>query len=105
MNNKELFLEAINNKKIISLTFNSEEKWTITRKCIPFDFWPWRRKIDVNPDRYHLYDLDSPEWKHNLSVLPERVIKIEILDETFHPWDYINWKTNWFVKRDWGIYS
>jgi hypothetical protein len=105
MDNINIFFKAINSKKLINLTFNSKEKWIIIRKCVPFDFWPWRRKIALNPDRFHFYDLDSPDWKHNLSILPEEVIKIEILNESFNPWDYVKWQPNWFIKRDWGIYS
>ncbi len=103
--NYNTFLKAINEKKIVIITFNSKEKWIITRKCIPFDYWPWRRNSKVNSDRYHFYDLDSPEWQHNLSILPEQIINIEITNERFDPADYVKWKTNWFIKRDRGIYS
>ena len=105
MNNHETFLHAIINKKVIELTFNSNEKGVITRKCIPFDFGPSRRNLKINPDRYHFYDLNSPEGKHTLSILPEQVIKVNLLDETFDPADYITWTPNWFIQRDWGIYS
>jgi len=33
------------------------------------------------------------------------MIKIELLGETFDPANYISWKPNWFIKRDWGNYS
>lgn len=105
MNNKEIFIQAINDKKIINLTFNANVKWIITRKCIPFDFWPWKRKLSVNPDRFHFYDLNSPEGKHNLSILPEEVIRMEILNENFNPWNYVNWKPSWFIERDRWVYS
>lgn len=105
MKHKEIFIHAIDNKNIVILTFNANSKGIITRKCIPFDFWPWRKNLSINPDRFHFYDLNSPDWKHNLSIIPEEVLKIEISDEIFNPWDYVKWKPNWFIKRDWGIYS
>lgn len=100
----EIFLQAINNKGLIQLCFNSYEKGSITRKCIPFDFGPSSRYKD-GQDRYHFYDLDSPEGKHNLSILPSQITSIELLTDTFEPGDYIKWTPKWFIKRDWGIYS
>lgn len=101
MSNYEKFIDAIHNKKMILLKFNSKEKGVITRLCIPFDYGPSRRYKD-DLDRYHLYDLDSPEEKHNLSILSEQVINIEVLNKDFEPSDYVSWQPNWFVKRDWG---
>lgn len=101
MSNYERFIHAIHDKKVISLKFNSKEKGFITRLCIPFDYGP-SRKYKGGLDRYHLYDLDSPEEKHNLSILPEQVINIEILNKDFEPSDYVHWEPKWFIKRDWG---
>ncbi|MCK4997154.1 hypothetical protein KAS08_02525 [Candidatus Pacearchaeota archaeon] len=104
MNNHEVFLYAIVNKKFVELTFKPKEKAMVTRRCIPFDFGPSRRKLKVNPSKYHFYDLDSPERPHSLSILSEQIIKIKLLNESFDPVNYITWKPpyNWFTKRDWG---
>lgn len=99
------FIATIQSKKLIKVRFISEEKGMIERICIPFDFGPWRRKIETNPDRYHLYDLNSPEGEHNLSILPEQLISLEVLNDSFDPADYVTWTPNWFIKRDWGAYS
>ena len=104
MNKHESLISAINNKKIVKLTFASKEKGTISRKCIPFDYGP-SRKFKDGQNRYHFYDLDSPDGSHNLSVIPSQISDIKILDENFDPKEYIKWKPNWFVKRDWSIYS
>lgn len=97
------FIESINEKNIIELTFKSKEKWIITRECIPFDFWPSRIYKDwIN--RYHFYDLNSPDWKHNLALLPEQIIDIKKIG-FFKPEDYVKWQTNWFIERDRWIYS
>lgn len=100
----ELFLQAINNKAILELCFDSIEKGKITRRCIPFDFGPSRRYKDGN-DRYHFYDLDSPDGKHNLSILPFQINEIILLDETFEPGDYVKWTPAWHISRDWGAFS
>ncbi len=100
----EAFKTAIDLKKKVELTFNSKEKGIIKRCCIPFDFGPSRRYND-KLSRFHFYDLNSPEGKHNLAILPNQVIKIEILEEAFLPKDYITWRPNWFISRDWGKFS
>ncbi len=101
---KEIFFTAIHGKKEVKITFDSKEKGIIKRKCVPFDYGPSRKYNDVR-DRCHFYDLDSPEGNHNLSILPEQLIAIELLNETFEPSDYVTWRPNWIVKRDWGKYS
>lgn len=101
---KDVLIDAINQKLKISVTFNSIEKGEITRICIPFDFGPSRRYKD-GLDRYHFYDLDSPDGKHNLSLLPEQVLEIKLTTETFNPEDYVTWTPNWFMSREWGKYS
>lgn len=100
----EIFIEAINQKLIVQLRFDSIEKGIIIRKCIPFDFGPSRRYKDGR-ERYHFYDLDSPEGKHNLSILPERIIDISLTKQNFEPKDYITWTPNWNIRRDWNNFS
>jgi hypothetical protein len=104
MNNHEIFLQAIFKKCIVKITISTHEKGVIERFCIPFDFGPSRKYKD-NLDRYHFYDLDSPEGKHNLSILPEKLISISMTENKFEPENYISWKPKWFIKRDWGVYS
>jgi hypothetical protein len=98
------FLEAINNKLILQITFDSKEKGIIKRTCIPFDFGPSRKYKD-GLDRYHFLDLDSPDGKHNLSILPDQVLNITLTNNTFNPADYISWTPNWHISRDWGEFS
>ncbi len=105
MNNHDIFISAINEKKLLKVSINSKEKGAIERICVPFDFGPSRRNLEVNPDRYHFYDLDSPEGIHNLSITPDQLLEIEKLEKKFSPENYISWSPNWFVARDWGLYS
>lgn len=98
------FIEAINKTKLVSVAVNSQEKGYIKRICVPFDFGPSRRYKD-GLDRYHFLDLDSPDGAHNLSVLPEQIISIELIEKSFDPGDYITWQPNWHISRDWGEFS
>src|SRR5215475_6000821 len=100
----EIFLKSIQDKLLIEVCFNSIEKGKITRKCVPFDFGPSNRYKD-GKDRYHLYDLDSPDGKHNLSILFEQINEIVLLKEIFEPAEYVKWTPKWHVSRDWGAYS
>ena len=97
------FVQAINNKKIVKVRFDSNEKGIIIRNCIPFDFGPSRRYRD-GKDRYHFYDLDSPSGNHNLSILPSQILSIDIMEESFDPAQYVTWSpVKWFLARDWGL--
>jgi len=102
---QEIFLSSIHGKRIVKLQFDSNEKGLIERICIPFDFGPSRRYKD-GADRYHFYDLDSPDGKHNLSILPEQITELVMLDDVFEPGDYVTWvPIKWIVARDWGNFS
>jgi hypothetical protein len=104
MEKKEIFLQAINDKKIVLVKVNSKEKGIIVREGVPFDFGP-SRKFNDDLNRYHFYDLNSPEGQHNLSITPDQLMEIEITDKSFEPKDYVKWTPRWFIKRDWGIFS
>ena len=98
-----IFLQAIQDKEILELTLNSKEKWIITRRCAPLDFWPHARFKDWI-DRYMLYHFET---KHPSPMLPEQIIEYKNTGEYFEPKDIINWDPpyDWHIARDWGIYS
>jgi hypothetical protein len=98
------FLKSINNKLIVSVTFRTVKGIVSERKCIPFDYGPSRRFRDKS-QRYHFLVLDGPEGRHNLSLLPMQILKMELTEQHFNPSNYIKWKPKWFVKRNWGVYS
>src|SRR5579885_248725 len=102
---KEEFIKAIHDKKKVQLTFFSKEDAApLSRKCAPMDFGPSRRAKDKS-DRFHLWDFESDQGRHVLSILPGQVKSIEVLSEDFDPATFITWSTTtspWFVPRDWG---
>ncbi|RWX54811.1 hypothetical protein [Photobacterium chitinilyticum] len=99
------FVDAIQSKKKIRLTYLSKEDGKkLTKTCAPMDFGP-RRLAHNQSDRYHLWDFESDQRHHILSLLPERVVDMEFLADEFTPDDFISWPTNWFITRDWGKHS
>ena len=105
---KDAFIEAIHDKMKIRLAFFSKEDGTtITRVCAPMDFGPSRRAQQKN-DRYHLWDYESDVGQHVLSLNPDQVRDMLVLEDHFDPAEFVTWSTTaspWFVKRDWGDYS
>lgn len=102
---KEGFIAAIHGKNKVNLTFYSkEDSGILTRLCAPMDYGPSRRAHDKS-DRFHLWDYESDKNNHVLSLLPDQVIDIAVLAESFDPAGFITWPTNWFVPRHWGQYS
>lgn len=100
----DTLIEAIHNKVLVTVSFTSKEKGTITRLCVPYDFGPGNRYKD-GLDRFHFHDLDSPDTKHPLLILPSQIHSIVLTTKSFSPKDYVTWKPDWKIKRDWGIYS
>lgn len=105
---KDDFIRAIREKKKVQITFHSKEDATLlVRKCAPMDYGPSRHAKEQN-DRFHLWDYESDTQRHTLSLNPEQIQRLDVLDEAFDPHDFVTWdtkKSRWFIPRDWGIYS
>lgn len=101
---RNTFINAIYQKKLVELTFRDSDGSVKTRTCVPFDYGPSSRSKDKS-DRYHFWDINSPDGSHNLSLLPNFVINIIILEEYFEPSEYVRWTPKWHFARDWGRYS
>ena len=105
---QELFINAIHSKNKIKLHFFSKEDRNILiLLCAPMDYGPSRRAKEKN-DRFHLWDYESDTRNHVLSLNPEQIHHMEILEEVFDPSEFITWdtqKSTWFISRDWGIFS
>lgn len=102
---KDSFIGAIHSKSKVRLTFHSKEDGNaLIRTCAPMDYGPSTRAHNKS-DRFHFWDYDSDTERHTLSLLPEQVISIEVLPDTFDPAEFVTWAPNWIIKRDWGAYS
>lgn len=111
MEKKELlppFAEAIYRKKIIRLTFiTKDSQQQVVRKCAPLDMAP-SRKTKLPCYKFHFWDFESQPKPHIVSLYPEQIMQIEVLDEAFKPEDIITWdigKSPWTIIRDWGSLS
>lgn len=99
------FIKAIHDNKKVRVTFFSKQDNNIlVRTCAPMDYGPKSNAHDKS-NRFHLWDYDSDSTQHTLSLLPIQIKKIETLQEEFNPAEFVTWKTNWIIKRNWGIYS
>lgn len=102
---QSLFINAIHERWKIRVTFFSKEDGgNLTRLCAPMDYGPSRRAKEKN-DRYHMWDYDSDTGRHTLSLPPEQIVNIELLEETFNPSEFVTWTPNWIISRDWGVFS
>lgn len=101
------FADAIQRKKIIRLTYVTKELQQLVRKCAPLDMAPSRR-AKIPYYKYHVWDFESQPKPHIVSLNPNQIIHLEILDEEFKPEDIITWdttKSSWSIIRDWGRLS
>jgi hypothetical protein len=100
-----VFVESLASKHRVRLTFFSKEDRThLVRTCAPMDFGPSRRAKD-GFDRYHFWDFDSDSGSHVLSLLPNQIVQIAQLEDTFDPAGFVTWTPAWFLPRDWGQFS
>ncbi|MCX6579895.1 MAG: hypothetical protein NT166_06885 [Candidatus Aminicenantes bacterium] len=99
---KEMFIEAIQDKIKLKVTFFSKDDGGyITRTCAPMDYGQ-SRHTNTKDDRYHLWDYDS---SHTLSLPITQVKNIEHTEQSFDPAEFLKWPTNWIIRRDWGKFS
>jgi len=103
--NHQNFIKAIHECKILEIKFMSDSKWEIVRKCIPLDFWKSESIKKDQLDRYFTFNIDS---NHLLPILPDKIIYINITENSFNPGDYVDLskrKKWWTIQRNWWIYS
>lgn len=102
---RDEFVGAIRSKKKVRLTFFSKEDGKrLTRVCAPMDYGPSKRAHDKS-DRFHFWDYESDTRSHTLSLKRDQIVGIEVLADAFEPSDFVTWKANWIVPRDWGAFS
>ena len=92
---KEKFLQAQQSKHKIRLTFHPKaDPHVLMRICAPLAYGPG--KVDRS-DHLHVWADEGVSGKQLLSLQPEQVVRIDILDEEFDPGDFVH-----FLHRDWG---
>jgi hypothetical protein len=101
-NHKE-FIEAIQEKKKVCLRFYSiADSGVIDLVCAPMDYGPGGATPD-GVNRYWLWDYSSNTGSPALGLLPEQVLDIRILGETFDPAEFGAPPPTWSIPRDWVL--
>jgi hypothetical protein len=108
LDNHDDIVRAIEERQEVEVQFRSKEDGGVllTRRCAPMDFAPSTRAHDKTP-RYHFWDFESDSPRnHTLSLLANQILYVKVLDSTFDPASFVNWRTNWTIPRTtWGFYN
>jgi hypothetical protein len=103
--NHKLFIEAIREKKKVSLRFYSKaDSGVIDLVCAPLDYGPGAGITD-GVNRYSLWDYTSNNGSHTLSFLPEQILDLSVLGVVFDTAEFDVPLSAWSVPREWGSTS
>jgi len=83
--NHTRFIEAINDKKKVSVRFYSKaDSGVVDRVCAPLDYGPGG-EIDDGLNRYWLWDYASDTGSHTLGLVPQQIVDLQVLGDVFDP--------------------
>ena len=103
--NHPRFLEAISEKKKVSVRFYSKaDSGLLDRVCAPMDYGPGG-EVQDGLNRYWLWDYTSNTGTHTLGLLPQQIVDLQVLGEVFDPADFGVGPWQWFIPRDWGSHA
>lgn len=95
------FKRALDERRMVRLHFYSKKEGGIAvRRCAPLDFGPSDKARDGH-DRYHFWNVDSPNGPHVISLLEDQIDALEVLEETFDPKKIVTWVPRWKMARAW----
>ena len=81
--NHARFLEAINDKKKVSVQFYSKaDSGVLDRVCAPMNYGPGG-EIQDGLNRYWLWDYASNTGSHTLGLLPQQIVELRVLGDVF----------------------
>ncbi len=103
--NHKQFIEAINEKKKVSVRYYSKaDSGMLDLICAPMDYGPGIGFAD-GLNRYWLWDYTSNTTTHTLGLVPKQIVDLQVLGEVFDPGEFGARPWQWFVPRDWGSQS
>ena len=87
--NHPRFLEALNDKKKVSVRFFSKaDNGVLDRVCAPISYGPGENGDGLN--RYWLWDYASTTGEHTLGLVPQQIVELQVLGEMFDPLPFMN---------------
>lgn len=99
--NHRQFLDAIQEKRLIRLTFYSvPDSGTIDRECAPLDYGPAIGSDTLN--RYWVWDPAATAGANPIGLLPNQIVSAQVLGKDFDPAALGVLARGWSVPRNWG---
>jgi len=84
----EQFLEAIKNKKKVSVRFYSKpDSGVLERICAPMRYGPGSESHD-ELNRYWLWDYTDDPGSHLLGLVPQQIADLQVLGQAFDPAEF-----------------
>jgi len=100
--NHPRFIEAIAQKKKVSVTFYSQpDSGVLDRVCAPLDYGPGVGFHD-GLNRYWLWNYAAIQGDYTLGLVPQQIVDLQVLGEEFDPAEFGVLSAPWSVPRDWG---
>jgi hypothetical protein len=84
----EIFIEAIEKKRIIKLTyFNKDNHQNLSKECAPLHYSKGKTEGD-NLDSYYIWDFEAIKGGHFLALPSSQILSIELMDRKFNVEDF-----------------
>jgi hypothetical protein len=100
--NHKQFIEAIHEKKKVSVRFYSKaDSGVLDRVCAPMDYGPGG-DIPDGLNRYWLWDYASNTASQTLGLVPQQIVDLQVLGEVFEPAGFGARPSPWSIPREWG---
>ena len=97
------FLEAINERMKVRVRFYSiADSGVIDSVCAPMDYGSGDAP-QGGLNRYWLWDYKNSTGTHNLSLSPQQIVELHVLNEMFDPAEFGMRPWPWSIARGWGM--
>ncbi len=96
------FVECITLKKKVRVKFYSKpDSGVLDRVCAPMDYGPGG-EIQDGLHRYWLWDYQNHPSAQAVGLMPQQIVDLEVMGESFDPSDFSVQPWAWSIPRDWA---
>jgi hypothetical protein len=96
------FIEAIQQRRKVRVRFYSAaDSGVLDRVCAPLDYGPGTEPSN-GPNRYWLWDCAGASGSLIPGLVPQQIVEVRVLGETFDPVEIGVPSWTWAIPRDWG---